>query len=89
MFLTGNTRLVNNKKNVVVGIYFSNSQLTETRQLVTLDNYLSSKLKSEHILIRTKKLSFESGFLEKKYHQFSSEELTQIVKAWKYVSKKN
>lgn len=29
-FLTGNTRLKNNKKNILVGIYYSNSQLTDT-----------------------------------------------------------
>src|SRR5690606_22245280 len=38
-FLTGNTRLTNNKKNILVGIYYSNKQLTELSQLNDLDGF--------------------------------------------------
>lgn len=88
-FLTGNTRLVNNKKNVVSGIFFSNSLLTELNDLVDLDTYLGAKLSvlnSPRLKNRLSKLSFKKGFQTRKYHKFSAHDLCKIVEIWKHVS---
>ena len=88
-FLTGNTRLVNNKKNVVSGIFFSNSLLTDLHDLKHLDDYLLSKISSlnhNRLESRLKKYSFTHGFDERKYYKFSAQDLSQIVKVWKHAS---
>ena len=48
-FLTGNTRLTNNKKNILVGIYYSNNHLTELHQLNALDSYLNGQITRKNI----------------------------------------
>lgn len=88
-FLTGNTRLVNNKKNVVAGIYFSNTLLTEMKDLENLDIYLKLKiagLASGRLKKRLAKNSFERGHNTRKYHKFSARDLSQIVEVWKHAS---
>ena len=40
-FLTGNTKLRNNKRNALVGIYFSNSLANNLKPLIGLDHYLN------------------------------------------------
>ncbi len=85
-FLTGNTRLKNNKNNVLVGIYHSNSQLTENDDLVMLDDYLRNKINSikiPQLQKRLSKFSFKAGFDEKRFHPFRTYELQKIMKAWK------
>ncbi len=85
-FLTGNTRLKNNKNNVLVGIYHSNSQLTETNDLISLDDYLRNKIGALHITQlreRLNKYNFKSGFEEKRFSPFKTYELQKIMKAWK------
>jgi AMMECR1 domain-containing protein len=85
-FLTGNTRLKNNKNNVLVGIYHSNSQLTETDDLISLDDYLRNKIGAlpiTQLRERLKKYSFESGFEERRFSPFKTYELQKIMKAWK------
>ncbi|MCE2030393.1 antiviral reverse transcriptase Drt3a [Sessilibacter corallicola] len=89
MFLTGNTRLVNNKRNAVVGIYFSNTQLTNPTDLDGLDQYLKNQLFSNKIKIPETKFSFKEGFNKRIYYKFSGEELKLIVKAWKYAPQEN
>lgn len=88
-FLTGNTRLVNNKKNVVSGVFFSNSLLTDLNDLGDLDIYLASKISSltnPRLRIRLSKHSFKSGFQTRKYYKFSAHDLCEIVEVWKHVS---
>ena len=97
-FLTGNTRLVNSKKNVVSGIFFSNSLLTERidpndpndlNDLNDLDKYLTEKisgLTSGRLKKRLKKQSFKKGFKTRKYNKFSGYDLCNIVEVWKNVS---
>lgn len=88
-FLTGNTRLVNNKKNVVSGIFFSNSLLSELDDLDHLDTYLATKivaLGSARLQARLSQHSFRKGFETRKYHKFSARDLSQIVEVWKHVS---
>ncbi len=88
-FLTGNTRLVNNKKNVVSGVFFSNSLLTELDDLGDLDIYLDGKLSAltnPRLKNRLSKLSFKTGFETRKYYKFSAHDLCKIVEVWKHVS---
>ena len=88
-FLTGNTRLVNNKKNVVSGIYFSNSLLTCFQDLEELDFYLQSKvskLPNGHLRARLQKRSFEDGFKMRRYQKFFAKNLSEIVEVWKHAS---
>lgn len=88
-FLTGNTRLVNNKKNVVSGIFFSNALLTNLNDLDVLDSHLATKisgLTNPRLEARLSKQSFKKGFQTKKYHKFSAHDLAEIVEVWKHVS---
>lgn len=76
-FLTGNTRLENNKSNVLLGIYYSNSLLSQPLDdLVALDLFFYKKIDrfidDENLRIRLKKFSFQKGFEERKYVNFSS-----------------
>lgn len=76
-FLTGNTRLENNKANVLVGIYYTNSLLSEPLDdLIELDNFLAAEVDANitntDLGRRLKLFSFKKGFEEKKYVNFSS-----------------
>lgn len=95
-FLTGNTRLLNVKKNILVGIYFSNTFLTEKATLTCLDQYLYAKIDNnllpysalchidvDRLRVRLKKFSFYKGLEYKIFTQFTSKELTQIMSIWK------
>jgi len=86
-FLTGNTRLLNNKRDVLVGIYFSNSLLTDISDLDVLDNYLNTKknamIKTPNLRQRLDKLTFREGFEQKRFSLFSTVELSKITKVWK------
>ena len=86
-FLTGNTRLKNNKNNILVGIYHSNSQLTEKDDLTSLDDYLRNKINNEIKITplqdRLRKYSFRDGFDSKRFSAFKTHELQKIMKAWK------
>ena len=86
-FLTGNTRLSNNKRNALVGIYFSNSLLkSATPQLHRLD--------ARHAVLREgvtlspqgmtslAAFSFARGYDKRIYLHFSPKRLQRIVKIW-------
>lgn len=86
-FLTGNTRLVNNKNNILVGIRFSNLLITETEPLKELDRYLKwyiarnvKKVKHKDKLMQ---YSFFRGFEEKIFYSFTSQQLQKITNVWK------
>ena len=86
-FLTSNTRLINNKSNILTGIYFTNSLLSNSDDLLALDKYLTiliDSLKSEIIEKRLRNFTFYKGFNEQRYVSFKSNELAKIVKVWKY-----
>ena len=89
-FLTGNTRLLNNKKNVLVGIYYSNSLLTNVSDLEDIDRYLEGQInnivRSPALKIRLNKFRFVEGFQSKRYSPFSTGELSQIINAWEHNS---
>src|SRR5690606_17312509 len=84
-FLTGNTRLSNNKDNALVGIYFSNRFLTSHSCLKGLDAFLKSQinsLDSPTLKKRLEKMSFQEGWTQKKFHKFTPKDLQEIVKVW-------
>ena len=86
-FLTGNTCLIGNKKNIRIGIYFSNKILTDHSCLRGLDCYLTHKISSltiERVKNRLRKLSFQKGFDEKVFYKFSKKDLENIKEVWKY-----
>lgn len=91
-FLTGNTRLVNNKKNAVVGIYFSYSLISKPYCLGCLDCFLReniNKIEDENLKNTLLELSFKKGFEEKRFFKFSAKDFKNIVKVWKYAPEKN
>lgn len=85
-FLTGNTRLRNNKKNALVGIYFSNSLANEPARIFDLDNELNdlkSTLSSPALLSTISNFSFKRGYEEKPFSIYSQDDFKLIVSAWK------
>lgn len=86
-FLTGNTRLLNNKKNVLVGVYFSNSLLNCSTDLRALDKVLHNKISTipyPRLRKRLQKMSFVEGFNQKRFSLFSVPDLVKIVEVWKH-----
>jgi hypothetical protein len=97
-YLTGNTRLLGVKKDILIGIYFSNQQVSSVdSKLKILDNYLKciaidrnlqpySRLNlNGAIKLKTKlkTFSFADGFKDKKFYKFSKKELEEILYIWK------
>jgi len=85
-FLTGNTRLSNSKSNTVTGIYYNNSIITDTSSLEPLDKLLKARIatiKRPSLRQKLKNYKFEEGFLTRRFHNFSAQELQTIVRAWK------
>ncbi|MFS8183743.1 antiviral reverse transcriptase Drt3a [Pseudovibrio denitrificans] len=86
-FLTSNTRLANNKSVAKTGVFFNNSEATETGKLRGLDGFLTHKINSLQSPWLKNKLgqnSFERGFKEKAFTNFTTHQLGKIVKAWEY-----
>lgn len=76
-FLTGNTRLENNKADILVGIYYTNNLLSEPLEdLTELDVFLYSQIDASITDIglrnRLKQFSFKKGFEERKFVNFDS-----------------
>ena len=85
-FLTSNTRLLNNKKNTMVGVYFSNSLLNCSTSLRAVDYYLKyqiSTISADALKTRLSKLSFVEGFAQQRYARFTAAELEKITRVWK------
>ncbi len=86
-FLTCNTRLLNNKKNILVGVFYSNSLLTDSSDFKGLDSYLTHKIQSRisvvHLQTRLAKYKFEEGFSSKRFSAFTTNELSHILEIWK------
>lgn len=94
-YLTENTRLLNVKKEILIGIYFSNNMITQVSSLKGLDKYLEHKIDKtlapyselKHINInrlknRLKKFSFEKGFLEQRFCKFTTNDFKLILEPW-------
>ena len=86
-FLTGNTRLANNKSKILIGIYYSNSFLTEMGQIKTLNaklkNQINTRITSTSLKTRLNTYDFLRGFENKKFSSFSAIELKSIMEIWK------
>lgn len=86
-FLTGNTRLANNKSKILIGIYYSNSFLTEKGQLKSFDGCLkgqiNTRVSSPSLKKRLNKYSFLKGFEEQRFSPYNAAELKEIMKIWK------
>lgn len=91
-YLTSNTRLIHNKQNVMVGIYFSNKLTTDLKQLEDLDTFLLKKIETniidERLKVKLSSYSFKNGFLNKKYIKFPKKFIQEIQKLWKYGNEK-
>jgi len=86
-FLTGNIRLLNNKRNILTGIYYSNNHLTEYDYLKRLDRSLrdriNAQIKFPRLKKRLKKYSFVKGYKDKRFSPFNAKELSAIMRVWK------
>jgi hypothetical protein len=86
-FLTGNTRLLNNKNNILVGVFYSNNLLTDSSDFKGLDSYLTHKILSQisvvHLQTRLAKYKFQEGFASKRFSAFTANELSDILAIWK------
>jgi len=87
-FLTSNTRLVNNKRNVITGIYYTNSLVNTNADFHVLDRYFA-KLISKFALpaalanrISPPKNSFVKGFDPTCISKFNAIELNTMMKNW-------
>lgn len=86
-FLTGNTRLANSKSRAVTGIYYTNSIVTDLSDFEQLDKELKvlvAATKRTTLQKQLKKLKFTTGFVHRRYHNFSTRELQMIVRAWSH-----
>lgn len=87
-FLTGNTRLVNNKRQALVGSHFSNPLINQvTPGFARLDKHLRMRinklsLKPAQYTALTS-LTFSDGIERKRFYRFSPRQLQQIVAVWK------
>lgn len=94
-YLTGNIRLLGVKKDILVGIYFSNILLNEKKHLDYLDRYFIAKINKDlvpypsltHINVtkfksKLQRYSFIDGFENKKFYKFSKIELQNILSIW-------
>lgn len=90
-FLTGNTRLSNNRRQALVGIYYSNSSLKEVSgRIRALDDFTRGMI-NKHIsdpqqASELSGFSFERGFQNRTFSSLSPTRISKIVRVWKYVS---
>lgn len=94
-FLTGNTRLINTKKNILTGIYYSSLFVTNDHCFSKLDRFLKRAINqlqfngfSSQSIKKCKqklkeKYSFQDGFKDQKFHPFNYKQIKDIAKIWK------
>lgn len=88
-FLTSNIRLVHNKNNVLVGVYFTNKFISDLTQLHGLDLLLKRKISQSSIISSQGQqelslFSFEKGFKDRVYSKFPKKMMKSIQKIWRY-----
>src|SRR5690606_17200506 len=89
-YLAGNTKLLNSKSNVAIGLYFSNSALDpDALELTELDASLNafcerhaSKMPTE-LRERLEAISFVDMFASRQCLRFRQKRIEQIVRIWK------
>lgn len=87
-FLTGNARLKNSKSSATTGIYYNSPLVTDLQKYEVLDAVLKKRImaiKRPSLRASLLRFRFKSGFVERRFHNFSSRELQTIVKAWRHV----
>lgn len=97
-YLTENTRLLNVKKDILIGVYFTNIMLTKMNTLNRLDRYLEYKINKtlaphsalvhidiDRLKTRLKKYSFEKGFMEQRFCKFTTHDFKIILEPWKEI----
>lgn len=87
-FLTGNTRLLNNKRNILVGVYYSNNLLTSGSDFIAIDAFYQNeiaKLSNPIVKTRLSNYSFTTGFLSRKFSSFSTIDLVDIFEIWRSI----
>lgn len=90
-FLTNNFQLFRRKKNVFVGIYFSNEFLNSNEELRILDKLLKEEITkivsplNIKLVAKLNQLSFEKGFGEKRFlnFNFKSFQNDKVLGIWK------
>lgn len=85
--LTGNTRLANNKRNAMVGIYFSNPHVTDGAIFSGLDSFLQHRAMKSYLPDGLKehidRLSFVEGFNDRQVYRFTPQRIEQLTKVWR------
>jgi len=87
MFLTGNTRLLNNKANIMIGVFFANSLISSVDELEEVDAELKAQtdaIKSASLKSLLSRFSFKQGFLDRRFRKFTPSEIADIVGLWSY-----
>ncbi|MGO1531807.1 MAG: antiviral reverse transcriptase Drt3a [Micrococcaceae bacterium] len=89
-YLAGNTKLLNSKSNVAIGLYFSNSALApDADELSELDEILQTFLESNASKMpkkmndRMAQISFVEMFANHTFLRFRQKRIEQIVSIWK------
>ena len=86
-FLMSNTRLVNNKRNVITGIYYTNSLVNTNADFQVLDRYFTWLIRMFTLPTAlanriSPKNSFVKGFDPKCISKFNATELNTMMKSW-------
>ena len=88
-YLAGNTKLLNSKSNVAIGLYFSNSALAPgSAELVELDGLLQDFLKQHASRMpvkmreRMEQISFVGMFASQTFLRFRQKRIEQIMSIW-------
>lgn len=91
-YLAGNTKLLNSKSNVAIGLYFSNSALDQgSAELTELDAILTdfctqnATRMPDKFRNRLESVSFERMFASKEFLRFPRKRIERIVSVWESV----
>jgi hypothetical protein len=86
-FLTTNTKLINSKSNIIVGVHYSNILVTHIDDFEHLDRCLSHHvfriIKEHKLQQRLVAFTFTKGFTNKRFTAFNPKEFIEILKIWR------
>lgn len=89
-YLAGNTKLLNSKDNVAIGLFFSNSALDPgAPELIELDDVLQQFVQantdkmSEGLRKKISAISFVEMFIQRPFYRFDQQKVQRIVQAWR------
>lgn len=88
-YLAGNTKLLNSKDNVAIGLFFSNSALdADASELIDLDAVLDefrqnhTDKMSERLRVKMKAISFVEMFSQRPFYRLSPRKVQRVIQAW-------